>query len=101
MSTEILALENKLEEKLQERLSAFLKSEAISTHNNLQKVIRDKINLLCAENGIVGGAATASNGGGGDGEDGQSSGGGVSDVQLLEEAQVSERYRKRIVNAKL
>ncbi len=75
---------------MQERLSAFLKNEAISTHNNLQKVIRDKINLLCAENGI-----SAIEGSGG--EQGQ----GVGDVQLLEEAQVSERYRKRIVNAKL
>jgi hypothetical protein len=73
-------------------LSAFLKNEAISTHNNLQKVIRDKINLLCAENGISTIEGSEQNGSGQ---------GGVGDVQLLEEAQVSERYRKRIVNAKL
>lgn len=79
---------------MEQRLSAFLKNEAIKSHNDLQKVIRDKINLLCAENGIVGGTGVNA-------EDPFGEEGGISDTQLLEEAQVSERYRKRIVNAKL
>ena len=81
--------------QLEARLSSLLKNEAIKSHNDLQKVIRDKINLLCAENGIVGSAA------GVNAEDPFGEEGGISDTQLLEEAQVSERYRKRIVNAKL